>query len=285
MITFCFCTTFSDAIVRILSGFGFQPAQVMFLRSVVSVLILFPYLFKNGEFNIPKRLWKWYVLRSSLFFIAVFSWLSVIDQLPLPQMYAIGFTSPIISSLISVVWLKERFTANNGLALIGGFIGVMIIIRPGFSDLTLLNLVPLFCAFNWASAMVISKKLSFEQSPYQMTFILSLSFIFFTSGLTAYQWITPSFYQWLILISLGGLIVLTHTCLVRAYKLADLTKLAPFEFMNLVFATAIGWFMFNEMIDAWTFIGGVVIFISAMIATLSKKNILKLSDLKWVSKR
>ncbi len=285
MIIFCFCSPFSDAIVRVLSEMGFQPGQVMFVRSIVSVLLLLPYIIKNKEYKIPKNLWKWYALRSTFFFIAIFSWLSVLGKIPLPQMYAIGFTSPVLASLISIIWLKESLTRKKILGLIGGFIGVLIVIRPGFSDLSIYNFVPLFCSFNWASAMVISKKLSSNQSPYQMTVILSGSCILFASIPTAFQWITPTIDQWGILIGLGCLVVMIHTFLIRAYKLADLSTLAPFEFMNLVFASCIGWVMFDELIDTWTLFGGIIIFSSALLSTLSKSTQINLNYIRSNAKR
>ena len=285
MLIFCFSLPFGDTLVRLLAETGMKAAQVMCVRSLVSMSILAPLLYQLREFRIPKVYWKWYLLRSALFFVAVWSWLSVIDKIPLPQLYAIGFTAPILSSVLSVLILKERFTRVKAIALIGGFMGVLLIIRPGLDGFSLLNLVPLFCALNWASAQVISKHLSGSQSPYQMTFVLSSSFVLFTSGISVVQWVPPTQIQWGILVVLGGLIVLTHTCLVRAYKLADLSLLAPFEFLNLVFASLLGWMFFSEVVDFWTIFGGCIIFGSALVATLSKPKSDSVDDLKWAPER
>ena len=207
MLIFCFSLPFGDVLVRLLSEDGIQAAQVMFIRSVISMTILFPVLIRLKEWRISKKYWGWYAVRSLLFFIAVWSWLSVIEKIPLPQLYAIGFTAPIIASILSVVFLKESFSKSKLIALVAGFVGVLVIIRPGINDWNMINLVPLFCAFNWASAQVISKRLSREQSPYQMTFMLSSSFVVLTSGITVVQWVPPTQLQWFVLVALGVLIV------------------------------------------------------------------------------
>ena len=81
------------------------------------------------------------------------------------------------------------------------------------------------------------------------------------------------------------LLLITHTSLVRAYKRADLSLLAPFEFLNLVFASILGWYVFQESLDVWTIVGGIIIFLAALVATLSKPKSSGVDDLKWAPER
>ncbi len=282
MLLFCACLPLGDALVRGLSEQGMSVFQIIWVRSVVIVSLLLPVLLKRGALKIPRPLWGLYALRSLFFFLAVASWLSVLKHVPLPQIYAVGFTAPIMASLISVPVLKETLTRRKLLGLIGGFCGTLIVIRPGVGVLNPYLLVPLFCALNWAGALVLSKKLSTTESSVKLTCYLSMSFIVFTSVATVSNWVMPQGMEWGILLVLGGLVLLSHLALLKAYQLADLTVLAPVEFSSLIFATMFGWLFFKEGVDLWTVSGALIIFASALSATLRPRPKPNVDALEWI---
>ncbi len=272
MLIFCISLPFLDSLTRILTAApsDLGLAQVVWIRSVVCVLIFLPGIMSRKDYRVPKVYWKWYLLRSAVFFTAIWSWISVLDKVALPQMYALGFTAPILAALISVVVFKEYLGPKKILSLIGGFIGAMIIIRPGLSGFELISLIPLFSACNWALGTVLTKKLTDTQNPYFMTAFLSGSFAVITSYATATQWVMPSLEQWGILLIQGCVIAWGYASLAKALILADVSIVAPVEFSKLVFASLFAAIFFQEWIDAWTIVGGLIIFASAALLLKAK---------------
>ena len=200
MLLFCFLLPLGDALVKILMESGFSTSQILWTRSLMIISMLTPLLIKNDGFKVKRELSKLYLARNLFFFIAVSCWFFVLMKVPLPQMYAIGFTSPIFASILSTFFLNETLSKHKILSLIGGFIGVLCIINPTVEGLNPYLLIPVFCALNWAGAMLITKKLSQTESFAKLTFYLSLTFICLTTIPALQSWIWPTISQWLILI-------------------------------------------------------------------------------------
>lgn len=267
MLIFCISLPLLDSLTRVLNTGGLHLAQIVWIRSVVCVLIFLPGIIARKDYRVPKPLWKTYGLRSGFFFMGIWSWISVLDRLPMPQIYALGFTAPILASIFSVIFLKEHFDRYKILSLLGGFIGALVIIRPGFSVMELVSLVPLFSATCWAIATVLSRVLATQQNPYFMTAFLSGSFVIFTSPATLASWTSPNLIEWGILLFQGGLIANGYASMVKALRLAEVSIVAPVEFSKLIFASIFSALFFSEWIDLWTVIGGLIIFVSAALIT------------------
>jgi len=268
MLVFCLTLPAADVIVRILNEAGMNVFQISFIRSFGIVIILFPWLIYKKEAYIKKKYWLLYAMRSLCFFSAILIWLSILKYVHLSDLYAVGFTAPLFTTALGVLFLKEKMTWVKFLGLIGGVTGAMIVIRPGFRDVNPYIWFALISAIGWSVAMVITKFLSNTQSQIKLTGFLSLSFIPLTMFVAIPNWITPNFEQWKLLI----FTILSHLALVESFKRAPLTVLTPIEFMTLLFSAILGWVFFKEQLDMISVIGGLTIFVSASFSTLMTKN-------------
>ncbi|MBT6120231.1 DMT family transporter [bacterium] len=272
MVIFCLTLPAADVIVRILNEAGMNVFQITFIRSFGIVIILFPLLIYKKEVYIKKKYWLLYAMRSLFLFTAILIWLSILQYVHLSDLYAVGFTAPLFTTALGVLFLKEKMTWVKLVGLIGGLTGAMIVIRPGFRDVSPYIWFALISAIGWSVAMVITKFLSATQSQIKLTGFLSLSFIPLTMFVAIPNWITPTFDQWKLLALVTFFTIVSNLALVESFKRAPLTVLTPIEFMTLLFSAILGWVFFKENLDMTSVVGGLTIFVSASFSTLMTKN-------------
>ena len=252
---------------------------VGFLRFFFGFLIILPFVL-NSRFNIYKtNNFKFHLSRSIINVPMMILGFSALMYIPLEQIKAIGFLSPIIVVILSVIILKERIYIIRILALLIGFIGVLIILRPGLIEINIGAYMVLLSGLLWSTVIIITKFMSKEDSPmtiltYQYT-LVSL----FTLPLAVLFWTNPTFnvFFYSILAAITGTIL--HLCINHSYRLADLSVIQPVWFTQLIFASIFGFSIFDEIPDGWTWAGGILVFSSVLIITYRenylKKNIAK----------
>ncbi|MBT5855146.1 DMT family transporter [bacterium] len=268
---FCFLMPLTDVIARILVEGGLSATQIIMLRSCVIISVLLPWLWIRKELAVPRHLWKWYAMRSLFFFSAVSVWLSILEYVPLADLYAVGFSAPIFAALLSVIFLGDRLTGPRIVGIVGGLLGSVIVTRPGLREIDPHIWLAFLCALFWAGGMVVSKHLSGKQSHGGLVFYLSLSFIFLSATWALPDWTVPSMSQWGLLVLIGLMTLVAHLVLLEAFERAPLTVLTPIDFSTLVFSAIFGWMFFQEGLDMYTALGGLVIFASATYTTLRTK--------------
>ena len=199
---------------------------------------------------------------------------SALQFIPLEQIKAITFVSPIIVVILSVIFLKEKIYLIRIVALIIGLIGVLVILRPGIVSINVGAYMVLCSCSIWSVVVIITKFAARVDSPftilsYQYTIVTLLSF-----PIALYFWQSPSVetINYLIFAGVAGTIV--HLCINTAYKLTDLSVLQPVNFSRLLIASLFGFLIFDEIPDIWTIIGGLIIFSSILIITY-RENYLK----------
>jgi drug/metabolite transporter (DMT)-like permease len=205
--------------------------------------------------------------------------------LPIEKLTAISFVVPLIVTILAVFFLGEKIYIYRTLALILGFSGMLVIIRPGFVDISIGVYMVLFSALLWSINIIITKKISKDDSAitilaYQSIFMSLLSFF-----IVIFFWEMPSLktFIYLILAAMCGTVL--HLALNHAFKLVDVSMTQPYSFLNLVFASIIGYFVFDENPDLYTWIGALIIFTGVLIISyremkLDKEIIRKRVDIK-----
>ena len=247
---------------------------VGFLRFFFGFLIILPFIL-NSRFNIYKtNNFKFHLSRSIINVPMMILGFSALMYIPLEQIKAIGFLSPIIVVILSVIILKERIYIIRILALLIGFIGVLIILRPGLIEINIGAYMVLLSGLLWSTVIIITKFMSKEDSPmtiltYQYTLVS-----FFTLPLAVLFWTNPTFnvFFYSILAAVTGTIL--HLCINHSYRLADLSVIQPVWFTQLIFASIFGFSIFGEIPDGWTWAGGILVFSSVLIITY-RENYLK----------
>ena len=245
-----------------------------FLRFFFGFLLITPFILKSKFKVYNTNNLKLHISRSLINVPMMILGFAALMYIPLEQIKAIGFLSPILVVILSVIFLKERIYLIRTFSLILGFIGTIIIIRPGIIEISIGVYMVLASALLWSSVIIITKLMSKTDSAftiltYQYTFVS-----FFTFPLAIFYWITPSNLS--IFYSLLAAIVGTclHLSINNAYKLSDLSNIQPVWFSQLIFSSIAGVILFGDKIDFYVYLGGIIVFISVLIITY-RENYLK----------
>jgi len=247
---------------------------VGFLRFFFGLLLITPIIIQSS-FKIYNTInFKLHILRCIINVPMMIFGFAALTYIPLEQIKAIGFLSPILVVILSVIFLGERIYLIRTFSLILGFIGTLIILRPGFIEINIGVYMVLASALLWSCVIIITKFMSKNDSA--MT-ILTFQYTFvtlFTLPLAIIYWNNPSFISliYTLLAAIVGTVL--HLCINNAYKLSDLSIIQPVWFTQLVFASFLGFIIFGSLPDFFTWIGAILVFISVLIITY-RENYLK----------
>ena len=239
-----------------------------FFRFFLGLIIIIPYILKTKFYVYKTRNFKTHLIRSCLNLPAMLLGFSALILVPLEKISALHFIVPFIVTILAVIFLKEKIHLYRITALIIGFIGMIIILRPGIIDISIGIQMTLVSSFIWSVVIIITKKLTKDDSAitiltYQYTNMTILSFF-----VVIFFWQTPSPTSliYLFLAALSGSIL--HISINQAYKLVDVSAAQPFSFFGLIVASFYGYFVFDEKPDIYTWVGALIIFIGIVLITI-----------------
>jgi len=243
-----------------------------FFRFFFGFLIILPYLVTK-KFNTYKtKNLKFYILRGAFNIPVMILGFGALDYVPLEQFKAMHFLSPIIVVLLSFIIFREQIYRFRIFALIIGFLGMLIIVRPGYVDFNIGTIMILVSLTFWSFIIILSKFVSRDDSPITMVTYQYTLMTIFAFPLAFYFWQIPSLISILLVFIAAASGTILHLCLGLAYKYADLSVTQPIWFTGLIFGSGFGYFVFNEIPDFWTWIGGIVVFSSVLVITYFEKN-------------
>ena len=259
MMAAALCFTVMTALVRDVAD-QVHPVQIAFFRAATNLTLMLPFAMRQGRSLFRSSNHRVYVFRGLVGFIFMMSFFPGAALIPIAESQALIFTAPLWATIMAVVFLGERLVRHRAFALIVGFAGALIILRPGFEVVSLGALLLLIAALANATSHVIVRYTTRSDSPDHAVFFLA----FYTTPLTAiaalFVWQSPNLEQLGLLIAIGTLATLNQRFQSRAFASADATAVLPFDFVRLPFAGVIGIFALAELPDFWVWIGGIVIF-------------------------
>lgn len=250
-----------------------HPFEVSFFRCFFGFLLLLPVIWRAGGPTILATSRPGlHVLRGLLNAGGMLTFFLAISLVPLATASAISFSAPLFASLLAVIFLSERIGLHRSGALVVGFLGTLIILRPGSEIFGGGALLALGSSLLWAAAMIVIKRLTFTDSALSITAWAAFFVGVFTlvPAIFVWRWPTPEEWGWLILI--GGLGNAVQFGFSKAFQLADATVVLPFDFLKLVWASIIGFLLFQELTDIWTWVGGTVIFIASFYVAYRERR-------------
>ena len=243
-----------------------------FFRFCFGFLIILPYLVTK-KFNTYKtKNLKFYIIRGAFNIPVMILGFGALVYVPLEQFKAMHFLSPIIVVLLSFIIFREQIYRFRIFALIIGFLGMLIIVRPGYVDFNIGTIMILVSLTFWSFIIILSKFVSKDDSPITMVTYQYTLMTIFAFPLAIYFWQMPSLISILLVFLAAASGTILHLCLGLAYKYADLSVTQPIWFTGLIFGSGFGYFVFNEIPDFWTWIGGIVVFSSVLVITYFEKN-------------
>jgi len=245
--------------VRELAG-QIEPFEIMFFRSAGALIFLAPFALSVG-----RSVWKTerpalQFGRNTVHFVAQLGWITGIMLLPLSEAFAIEFTTPVWATIIAVLFLGERLNRGRIVAVIVGFAGILVILRPGAEVISPGAFAILGAAVGFAITLVATKALTKTDSALTILLYMSLIQLPIGAALAAPVWVTPDLLQLFWLLMIGAVGLTAHYCTARALALADATIVVPMDFMRLPFIAAVGFFIYNETANPLVFLGAALIF-------------------------
>ena len=213
------------------------------------------------------------LVRGLLLAIASISFISAVKYMPLAEATAIAFLGPLLIVVMSVLFLKEKVEPARWIAVLCGFIGVLVIIRPGSSVFTWAALFPLTNAIAFASYQILTRRLSGLESAYTSIFYSGLIGTLLLSATLPYVWVMPQNGLHLaLLIATGVLGGLSHLILIKAYDYAPASRLAPFSYTQLIWVATIGYLVFGDFPDTWSLVGIGILMASGLYTATNQRR-------------
>lgn len=261
MLTAMAVLPFLDAIAKYLGQQGVPVMQIVWARLFFGAIITMPFAWKlAGPRGLIPNMPVMHAIRASLMIAATAFFFVALHHLPLADTLAIFFVQPLIVTVLSPLVLGETVGIRRWLAVIVGFIGTLIIIRPGFQELNPGVFMALASGACLAIYLLLTRKIAGSAPAMVTTFYTSISGAVIMSIIVLFVWQPPTAAQWGFFILLAAVANGGHYLIIRAYDHAEASLLAPLAYTEIIMATILGWYIFGDFPDLWTFVGvGILI--------------------------
>jgi drug/metabolite transporter (DMT)-like permease len=246
---------------------GLDPMQVLFFRNFFCVVWMLPLFAYRGLSLVRTGQIRLYGLRVALSFVSMMSFFQALALLPIGEVTAISFLSPLFGTLFAILLLGEHVGTRRWSALAVGFIGAMIILRPTGVAFGLGQIAALVSAMAVGVIGPLVKQLTTNDDADRIVFITNCIMTPLSLVPALFVWVWPPLELWWQLALMGLFAVLGHMTLVRGYAVTDASLAMTFKFSRLPFSVLVGYLAFGELIDGWTWIGAIIIFTAAAFVT------------------
>jgi drug/metabolite transporter (DMT)-like permease len=261
----------SGVLFSLLNVFTLIPAQhlnsyvMAFLRYLAGTLILMPVILRIGlHRSLHSNRKSLHISRGVIHACGMFLWFAALPLTSLAEITALGFTGPIFVTIGAALFLGEDVRLRRWAAVMVGFGGAMIIIRPGFAEIGLGAICVLLSTPIFSASNLISKALARTDGAETIVIWQHLVIVVCAAPVALWFWQSPTWTDILWFFAAGFCGTAGHICQQRGYQIAEITLLQPIGFLSLLWNTLLGFFLFAQKPDVWTFVGAAVIFSSAM---------------------
>lgn len=254
----------NDALAKWLTGYHPVP-QLVWARFTFQLLLMLLLFRPSRPFALLRTQRPWLQgLRSLLLLASSLLFFLAIRYIPLADAAAIGQASPLIATLLAVLFLGERIGIRRIAAILAGFLGVLLILRPGAGVMQPAALAALGVAVAYAGFQIVTRKLGATEAPINTLFWSAVVGTAVTSLVVPFFWSEASLAHWAMMAVMGMVGGAGHYLVIRAFRLAPVGVLAPFSYFQLIVSTIMGYVVFGQFPDAWTILGAVVLTMSGL---------------------
>lgn len=241
--------------------------EIVFFRNFLAFLLMAPWILRQGIGVMYTRRLGLYSFRALINLSGMVAGFTAITMIPLAEFTALGFTAPLWTTLGAWFFLSERVQGRRIVAVAVGFVGVMVVLQPGFSAISMGSALALVHAGLIAGTTLIVKRLTGTERPVAIVayMVLMQAPLALIPALFVWQW--PTLMTWVWLWCLAGVATLGHIFWTRAVRMAEVTQLQPLEFIRLPIAGLFAFAVFTEVPTIWTWVGGAVIFVATALVT------------------
>lgn len=256
----------------------YVPTQeVAFFRNAFGLLTLLPMLLRPGHGSLRTQQLPRYFLRSAIGLASMLCGFWAIGHLPLSQAISLSYSTPLFLTIAAVLWLGEKVRIRRWAAVIAGFIGVLVIVRPGSHGFEAASLIAVLAALLSALVAIQIKQLTRIDGPDTVVFYTYVFWVPLSLVPALFVWVWPAGIAWLWLLLTGVMGTAGQLLWTRALKLGEVSALTPISFTQLPLVVVMGWLLFGETLDRWTVFGALIIlgsnaYIAHREAVLARKS-------------
>ena len=250
-----------------LSSSQLHPLEVVFFRNFLALFFLTPWIFKQRATVFKSNRKKLYTLRAIFNVVGMAAGFTALTLIPLAEATALSFTAPLFATLGAALILGEVVRQRRIIAIFFGFVGMLIILRPGIEAVSPGALLAIANAITIAITVLIVKKLTTTEKPITIVAYMALLQTPMALIPALFYWEWPSLITWTWLFCLAGAGTIGHLMYTKAIQLAEVSQLQPIDFVRLPIIALFGYIVFAEQPGLWVWIGGAVIFLSTAYVT------------------
>ncbi len=264
---------FLDVVAKTLGEQGVPIMQIVWARMVFGAALTLPFAAARVGLAglIPDRP-AMHGLRASLLIAATFFFFAALTFLPIADALAIFFVQPLVVTALSPWVLGEAVGRRRWTAVFVGFIGTLIIIRPGLQEINLGVVLALAAGISLALYMLLTRRIAGRAAAIVTTFHTSTMGSLITTAFVLFLWQTPTPAQWGLYLLIGIIATGGHFLIVRAYDHAEASLLAPLAYTEMIMAVIVGWWFFDDFPDVWTFVGVSILIASAIYISIRERT-------------
>ena len=250
-----------------------HPFEITFFRNLFGFIVLLPWFVIHGLKPLRTRRIGLHLLRATSNVVAMMMFFMALSMTPLALVQALGFTAPLFATVLAIFILGERVHLRRWTALIAGFIGALIIVRPGLQPIDTGSLLTLGSAAVWGFTLITIKILSRTDSAVTITayMVILMSPLSLLPALFYWTWPSPEAWLWLVVCGVSG--TAAQLLMAQSFRVADATVVLPFDFTKIVWGALIGYLVFGEVVDIWTWMGAAVIFSGVTYITYRERKL------------
>ncbi|MFK7882400.1 DMT family transporter [Roseobacter sp.] len=243
------------------------PVEMAFLRYFLGLVFLIPAIGALRQVHLTKRQWGLFGLRGFVHGCGVMLWFYAMVRIPIADVTAMNYLAPVYVTIGAALFLGEKLAFRRILAVVVALAGALIILRPGFRDVSSGHLAMLFAAIVFGGSYLTAKVMADEVKPSVVVAMLSIFVTLVLAPFAFMQWVTPTPGDLALLFCVACFAVAGHYTMTLAFASAPLTVTQPVTFTQLVWAVLLGYLIFDEAVDIWVVVGGIVILASVVFIT------------------
>jgi drug/metabolite transporter (DMT)-like permease len=245
-------------------GHRLDSFQIAFFRCLIGFIAILPLIGAYGVDAIQTRSLGIHALRGLFGLVAMFASYYAIARIPLASYTPLSFTRPLFATVLAVLVLHEIVRWRRWTATLVGFVGVLVMVRPGAGTFNAASLFALADSMSIAFLVTLVKRLPPGETPLGMMFYFGVFSTIAALPPALFVWQWPTALEWVLLVMIGVLGALSQSFWIRAYRAGEASLVAPFDYLRLLFAGIAGYLAFAETIDLWTVAGAAVIVASTV---------------------
>ena len=272
------CYSLLHALIRGMSN-ELHPFELAFFRNLFGLVVVLPWFIRYGLTPLRTKRFGLHSVRAILNAVAVLAYFYALSIVPLADATALAFTAPIFTTVLAIVFFRELVGFRRWIAILIGFLGAFVVLRPGFETVNVGQMMVLVYSLFFATALIVTKILGRTESSVTIVAYVALLMVPMSAIPASFVWETPSLAQLGVMLIMGLLGTSAQLLMTEALKQGETHVVMPFDFLKMIWAVLIGFLIFQEQPNPYTWVGATMIFCSAAyigyrenIAAGSNKN-------------